>query len=290
MDDTTRTLIQETKVLNLSTQSSSGTLLNGDYKSKIDYIFKEVFVRDTTISHVVFSIPYVVIPNTYYIINENNNVFAYQLNGVDKTVSFSYGNYNANNFINQFNTLVNDGFTITLDFVSSTYILTNTQPFTLYGEASTIDYVMGFNDYDISGVLSNGVYTARLPRPCNFLPMPRIMMHCPQLCALNQQGDKITDVVLSIPNNAKLNSNIIYSNEIKTLLRVEKIDKLTFYFTDENNNLLNFNGISSFWTLQIDIFRYIKPMLTSFKEIKVLANKLEPSIYAPEPEETENQE
>ena len=70
-------LILDTKKYNLSTRGSGGNILNEerDYKSSIEYNIPDMIVRDESIEYIQFSIPYAVIPVSFYTINQNNNQF-----------------------------------------------------------------------------------------------------------------------------------------------------------------------------------------------------------------------
>ncbi len=65
----------ETEELLLSSKSSSCILLNGDKKSSIQYNLRNIidFENDKTIDYVTIAVPYAVIPNSMYNINEYTN-------------------------------------------------------------------------------------------------------------------------------------------------------------------------------------------------------------------------
>ena len=83
-------LILDTKKYNLSTRGSGGNILNEerDYKFSIEYNIPDMIVRDESIEYIQFSIPYAVIPVSFYVINENNCVLNYAENGINKSVRF----------------------------------------------------------------------------------------------------------------------------------------------------------------------------------------------------------
>ena len=59
--------------------------------------------RDESIEHINFSIPYAVIPVSFYTINENNNKLIISINGAITIYNFPFGNYSANTFIKNLN-------------------------------------------------------------------------------------------------------------------------------------------------------------------------------------------
>lgn len=269
-------IVKETKTFHLSTRSATCNVINGENKSYLQYDIPQMITTDENIEYIEYSIPYCIIPVSFYTINETNSRLDLNVTGYGNfSVNFEYGNYNANFFMTQFKTLLSvRGFNITLDTINNKFTITNSANFTLYG-SSTIDYVMGFND-TLQASLANGVYQVVMPRPCNFLALPRICIRCPELAGnatLLGSDSKTNDVVLSVPNNTRPNGQIVFQNDIKQLLNNDSLDGLTIKITDDDGNLLNFNGISSFFVIQFDIYRkrLLKP--PTFQQLKELANK-----------------
>ena len=83
------------------------------------------------------------------------------------------------------------------------------------------------------------------------------------------------DVIITIPNNSKPNGQIYYQNQsnAKLLFRQHELSRFIISLTDDDGNLLNFNGVSSFFTLQFDIYRKYLPKLPSFSNIISSVNK-----------------
>ena len=200
--------------------------------------------KDDTVEYIQYSIPYCIIPVSFYQVNDTNNTLHLQCNGQDIIITL------ASYFMTQFKSLLGttNGWGITLDTINSKFTITNSNyPFTLYGDSS-IDYVMGFSD-TCSSSLVNSVNTLTLSRPCNFLSLPRICLRCSQLSnSGNMRGNvDSADIIVSIPNNSKPNGQIVYENIYsKTHLKSDRIERLNIQLTDDDGNLINFNGISSF--------------------------------------------
>jgi hypothetical protein len=167
-----------------------------------------------------------------------------------------------------FRTILPARFQITADLVNSKFIITNTTfDFTLTSN-STIDYIMGFSDSitSVSRILS-------MPRVFNFMAIPRIILHCPELG--NGSNNQNADIILSVPNNSRLNGQIVYNApEIKTLVKTEQITRLTFKLTDEGGLPINFNGVASFWSVQLDIYRKWIPKPETFSSLIKNNNQL----------------
>ena len=258
-------LLVETKVYNLSTRGGDCDILNAntDFKSKCSYYFPDLIVRDESIEFIQYSIQYAVIPVSYYIINENNNKLVVLQNNITTTYSFPLGNYTARLFMTQFVSTLGAGWSITLDDVKSQFTIKHASlSFTLLS-SSTIDFVIGFTD-NVASTLVGGFHTAVMVRPCNFLPLPRIRITSDELTA-----GGLDNTVITIPNNSRLNGQVVYQNvsNTKLLFRENTLSRFVLNFVDEDGNYINFNGISSFFTIEFNIFRKFTPKLPSFNKL-----------------------
>jgi hypothetical protein len=103
-----------------------------------------------------------------------------------------------------------------------------------------------------------------MTRTCNFLQIPRINMKCRDLA--NSQGVGLegsfsySDIIISIPNDAPLSGKINYSNttQIMNQLEIRDLKRFRVCFCDDDNNLINFNGLSCYFAFQFDIYRQPK--------------------------------
>ena len=247
-------LIKETKQVHLSTTSGAGRILNADanFKSQIEFNIPNLIKKDDTIEYIMFSVPYAVIPVSFYTINDTNNKLYYSIAGGNYDVTFPSGNYNANQFMTVFKSLI-PAFTITLNSVTSRFTITHASSNFSLRSISTIDYIMGF-----SGTITSSSFTLTCPRVCNFLALPRISMRCNNLANSTMAGSSQTnDLVITIPNNSKPNGQIVYSNSsnIQMLFQPEMLSSFVVSLTNDSGQLINFNGVSSFWVFQFDIYR-----------------------------------
>lgn len=262
--------IQDTKQFHLSTRGDAGYVINGNMKSQILFNIPDAVVVDESIDYIQFSIPYAVVPNSFYVINATNNVLQVLQSSITSTYTFPFGNYTASTFITQFKALLPNTFNITLGQNNNQFTITHTTTnFTILG-TSTIDSIMGFSGNQVSTSLS-----LTMPRVCNFLPLPRICFRCSKLAnSFTSSSIDSGDVILSIPNTAKLNGQIIYTNNTnsKTLFKLDSLRDFVVSLTDDDGNLLDFNGISSFWVFQFDIFRKSLEKPMSFRNIVNLVN------------------
>ena len=114
--------------------SAHGRLLNGTYKSDIEFQFNGLLKQEDDIQQVQISLITAEIPVAWYIINYTNNVFTLQLgNNITKTYYISVGNYNANSLITALNTLINDSnFYITISKITGKLTFTYNTSFIIY--------------------------------------------------------------------------------------------------------------------------------------------------------------
>jgi hypothetical protein len=243
-------LICETKIFNLSTRSSVCNILNDnpDYKSKCEFYIPDMIVRDESIEYIQFSVNYAVIPVSYYVVNDTNNVLNVYQNGITTKYVFPSANYTANLFITQFLTTMGSGWSISLNSSTSKFTITHTTLSFQLLESSTIDFIIGFTS-TVSSSLVNNFHTVVMNRVCNFLPLPRIFLRSDELSSCS-----IDNIIMTIPSNAKLNGQIIYqnSNGTKILFRESSLNRFVLCLTDDDGQFINFNGISSFFTFQFD--------------------------------------
>ena len=267
-------LVMETKMFNLSTRGSACNILNEDinFKSRCEYDIRNMIVRDEEVEYIQFSIPFAIIPVSFFTVNHNNNQLKVVVNETINTYTFPVGNYNANTFISQFSITLGAHYKLSLSTFNNIFTITRTLQdgfnFSVLGNSS-ISSVMGFST-DLTGISVDPNYVIACSRCCNFLSLPRITMRCPELANTQMVGSQTSnDVIITIPNNSKPNGQIYYQNSsnAKLLFRQHELSRFIISFTDDDNNLLNFNGVSCFFTLQFDIYRKFLPKLPSFSNI-----------------------
>ena len=268
-------IIKDTTTFHLNTQLTTGLVQNGNFKSQVRFDLKNyVNLDDDDVMWATVSIPSCVITNSNYIVNEYNNkmVFFYgsALSPVNYTTIIPVGNYTRSSWVTYMNgtsssPLRNDYFTLTSDNVTNTFTITTTAlfqgtfPSGLFGMRSitTCDYIWGFRtEFDNQGNVS---FT--MPRCFNFLPVARFVFHCnilnSGLTLTTNSNVASTDVLAVIPNSSKLNSQIIYENNNNEFLIKSNshISSIIISITDDDNRLINFNGISCYFDLQFNLFR-----------------------------------
>jgi hypothetical protein len=81
--------------------------------------------------------------------------------------------------------------------------------------------------------------------------------------------------------DTQINGQIVYNTlgSIKSIFKLDLLNSFSIYLTDDKGNLINFNGVSSFFTFQFDIHRrYIERPL-QFNKIMDLVNSHGPRPF-----------
>jgi len=260
-------LIKDTLVLHLNSQSTTSIALNGDYRSNFAYDLRSYldFENDDTIEYVTCAMPYAVITNSNYIVNEYNNKMTIKINSTNYNYTLAQGNYTRTSWITYMNTRIDTTlFTISSDSTTNKFTITVTALFTStypggtwgMADTTTCDYIWGF-----STSFSTTATSYTMPRCFNFLPIPRFLFHANilsnGLILTKNSAVGGSDVLAAIPNVAKLNSQIIYENNASEFMVKTQVNMsvLEIKITDDNNRLINFNGISCYFDLKFNIYR-----------------------------------
>lgn len=260
-------LIKDTKVLHLSTQTTSCIPLNGSMKSKCAYNMRSYldFENDDTIEYITLQMPYVVMSNSNYMLNQYNRTLAMTIGSSNYLYTLTLGNYTAQTFKQMVLALLPSGFTMDFSLITNKYTLTYTSPFSL-NVGSTCDYIIGFSGTETAS-LAGAIYSLTCSRSYNFLPIPRFIIHCNILndgiILTNNSAVGASDIICSVPNNSKNNGQIVFEQiSSEFIIKNYNFGQLVITITDDNNREIDFLGISSYFILKFNIFRRTikKPM------------------------------
>jgi hypothetical protein len=215
------------------------------------------FENDDSIEYVTMSMPYAVLCNSNYIFYENNSTIKLTYGGSTYTFTVPYGNYNVTTFLAYLSASVfpvgmTASFNTTTNRITFSYSGGGTWGF---ATGTTCDYNMGF-----SGSLLTTATSVTASYVVDFLPIDRYLIHCNVLSnGLNLTANSqvaACDIIASVPNNARLNSQIIYENvSTEYLVRSISNNGITVTITNDNNQEINFNNMSSYFVLQFHIYR-----------------------------------
>ena len=164
--------------------SAHGRLLNGTYKSDIEFQFNGLLKHEDDIQQVQISLVNAQIPISWYIINYSNNMLKIKLgNNIEQIITIPVGNYNANSLITNLKLLINDSnFIITIRKITGKITFTYNNNFIIY---TNIDNSIG----NILGFELNNVYNSTnsltCPYPLNLLGYKRLEMYTQDIQTTN---------------------------------------------------------------------------------------------------------
>jgi hypothetical protein len=215
-------------------------------------------------------------------VNQYNNTLYYTLSDDNYTQIWTQtipvGNYDVQSmlaFLNSAGTyLNNDGFSVIFDYTTLKFTFRNVSfEFEIQGN-STCDYIFGFNDTVGSGPLDLGYALLTMPRICNFLPTPSFQittiggtMYNGLILAPDGQV-QVANVLACVPNIGKVNSQLVYRDDGQEL-RLASLSQsfLEIQILDNENRLVDFNGITTFFSLKINVYRKQATIKGKFNDI-----------------------
>ena len=256
--------ISQSKIVNISS-SSAVNYNNGSMLSDVAFYIPNMINKDDSMEDMYISITHCEIPNSFYLINQYNNIL--NVNGVNYTVPT--GNYNRNTLATTLVSLLGNTYSITFNTMTSIYTITNSvSDFTISASLSSISRIMGLSK------TSNMTSTSKsltLPYPVNMMPTARLNIRCANLCLDNyHSNDGSNDILLSLQNNAGQNQMILYENSSNLsyyLGEIKNLNILNIRITDDSNRTIDFNNSAWFITLKID-YTYLVPIIqTNFSKL-----------------------
>jgi len=262
-------LLIENKLIILN--SSYATQLNGTKKSNVIFNFTGILRDEEDIISSNICIMNAQIPVSFYTINANNNIIGTNIGNV----TIPIGNYNFNSLapvvVSAFLTQISVGITLTIS--KFTGLIT----FTYVGPGIANTYYNFNNSYKIFGFLPNvnypyvGSYVVS-PFPLNLLGVKKINIRSPelQISSFSSISNNLSITLATLPVDVPAFSMISYINQTdlnKTNLRIKLIDQISISLTDEDNTLLDFNGLDWNITLVLENVRLIADKAPSFREL-----------------------
>lgn len=266
--------IIESKLINL--YSAHATKLNDSYLSNVVFPFKNILKEDNDTMYCKLGVFNAQIPVSFYTVNVYTNVLKYQISGTTYTITLSRGNYNSTTFLTALNSgFSSNGHSITVALNKTNGILT----FTSTGVGFTIlSQTSGSTMLDLLGFDKTKSYTSIsliiiAPYPLNLIGIQRLKINSNYLATsvYNSNNLGLSNTIASIPVNAPAFSLIQYQNSNEyPVLRAKNISTIDIQIYDQDDNLVNFNGIDWTITLQLNIYKRSK------KDDNIFINNLQP--------------
>lgn len=230
---------------------------NGDYNSNITFSLPNAYKASNNIVYATARIIHAEIPNSFYIVNEYNNV----LHTSFGSFTIPFGNYNANSLMTYLKTVFPSNVSVSFLNTTGKFVISSANmAFSILG-TSTCGILMGFNNglaYSSSNV--SGANMLTMPFPANLYGTKNIYIRIPELVLDNlntSTGDKFT--IANIPKNVSPYGVILYHNSANSCSVIKNDLKgldtnLRVELLDDQMNYIDFNNIEWSITLQFDFY------------------------------------
>lgn len=256
----------DSHIINLT--ASSATTINETLMSDANFEFRGLLQDDPAIIQRQISVISAQIPVSFYNINEYNNLFEGAIGATNFTITITGGNYNGNSlctFLNAYmsSTLAHPDITFQIDKTTGRLLWiylnpTNDPLKTLtFRKESTCQQLFGFKtgiDYSSIQIVGNYALLQSV-YPINLLGPKVLSIKSPSLDTKNFSSiyKGANTVLATIPVDAQLFGQIDYHNysNLKTSFNNTDLNSLEIQIFDENNNLVDFNGVS--WSITLAI-------------------------------------
>lgn len=230
--------------------SSSASLTVTNANSQLLFSTPYLIPKNDTILYTKVSVANAQIPVSFYIINANNNFLSTSLGNY----SFTNGNYNALTFITMAKTILGANWNIIFNQATGKFTMTHAiSEFSIYFASTCykiLGYKTGVNYTSISRSLT-------CPIPCNFLGATKINIFSKTLQTQNLDISNRGNFLATIPVNSNIYGLIQYNNLSNDgfILKNQGVDSIDISITDEDNKLIDFNGIDLTLTLRFDVYK-----------------------------------
>lgn len=236
---------------------TADVISQSEYNSDVVFYIPNITIDKTEAAYI--SVKNCVFSYSWYNVNYTNNILNYYINGFDYTINLTKGNYNANTLkehiynllIAQIYPNVNDKkFTITYDIKTNKYIFTHTHENFDFYESSTCFELLGFSQSYKSS--TNRSLTSDIM--INLFPIRQIYITSSNfiLNNINHTSSSNANIITSINVVGNPHSIITYndsSNNSHLIHNLNNINNLNIAITDQDGDLINFNG--SHWSLTL---------------------------------------
>lgn len=225
---------------------SGADIKNGDLNSELRYNLSGLIKKDKYILYNTIRVIHAEFPYSFYIVNEYNNKLVLSTG----QILIPFGNYNANLFIKEIQPLLPIGMTIEFNTTNGKFTFRYNSEFQILSSTTCYDLIGTKQNKQYNS--SAGVLTCELP--ANFLGSKNIYVKLPNVI-LENYNTKTKDYItlLTIPLNVPPFGIVMYDNKTisKNLIKNSQLDYLEVAIYDDNNNLIDFNGIE--WNIVLEI-------------------------------------
>lgn len=219
------------------------------------FTFPQIDIPDG--HYIYLSLQNAIIPYSFYSINPTNNVFIITSNGNTYTVVIEPGNYNITQMISALKAQLGGLFDIIYSSITNKITITNTTyDFIVQFSGSTLNHALGFSESQITPSVTRSCaapFCVNLNqiRAINIdIDMPTYNINVAQK---NNQNIMATIPVITQPYGM---INYTNPNNFRINMYCCKLQSIRVKLLDNQNNLINMNGVNYQMTLQVDIVNF----------------------------------
>jgi len=253
---------------------------NGSMLSDVEYQFVGMLKDELDIVRTDISVISAELPVSFYNITTTNNTLVYGINGGSLiTITIPVGNYNANSLISYLNPLF-----LASNIVMSISSITGKITLAFISGSGTIQYNLASTTGTILGFIPKTSYSGASlipPYPMNLLGVKRISI-CSDLLPVyvfTSVSAGLGNILMTIDVDKPPFGLLLYKNlsNIRSKLRISRLDYFDIKIKDEFNNFIDFNNCSWTITLVMDIIRISK----TTPSLALDLNDLKPALESP---------
>lgn len=230
---------------------------NSTFNSNLTFSIPNLYKNSQSIIYTTARVIHAEIPNSFYIINEYNNV----LHTSFGTYYIPFGNYNANTLMTYLKSVFPSNINVSFSNSNGKFILTSSNTAFSILTNSNCGIILGFTSkLTYASVTIGGTNTLEMPYPANLYGTKNIYIRLPQLVLDNLNTltkDKFT--ICNIPKNVSPYSVILFENATGSYSVIKNDVKgldtnLVIELLDDQMNYIDFNNIEWSITLQFDFY------------------------------------
>ena len=249
--------MNSSEIIEIYLNSKTADVISSELNSDVIFYIPNITIDKTEVAYI--SIKNCVFPYSWYNVNYTNNILNYHVNGLPYTITLIKGNYNANTLREHLYNLIvsqtypngNDNkFTITYDIKTNKYIFSHLHHEFGFYETSNCFELLGFSQSDKTSTNRNLTSDIMI----NLFPIRQIYITSNNfiLNNINHTSSSNANIITSINVVGNPHSIITYndsSNNSHLIHNLNNINNLNIAITDQDGDLINFNG--SHWSLTL---------------------------------------
>jgi len=229
--------------------------LNGSLNSFFSFILKPAISVSNNQNNLSIKLSSAELPYSFYTVNAYNNTFNIIENGVPRLITITKGSYDIFEFRDLIKSLLGSNFTVSVSVNTGKMTIINSSLTTIgLSFISDAFKLLGFSNTTYSATGSVGLTS---PNIISLFSITGIYLKC-NLSGYNIYNTRLNNNLSSILRLIQIEADpfnminyISTTDAFITKLNDKNIDQLIFRFTDQEDNLIDFNGIDFEFTLKI---------------------------------------